>query len=48
MQVTPDMLQDGGRPVRIEALRAHDKTQNLGFIVRIHYADGHNYQLSAE
>ncbi len=47
-QVTPDMLMGSGKPVRIEALQAHDKSQHLGFIIRIHYAEGHDYQLSAE
>ena len=47
-EVTEDMLMDGGKPVRIEALRAHDQTQNLGFIIKIHYEDGHHYQLSAD
>ena len=47
-QVTQDMLMGDGSPVRIEALRAHDQSQLLGFIIRIHYADGHHYQLSQE
>lgn len=46
--VTQDMLMGGGKPVRIEALRARDQTQNLGFIIRIHYPEGHHYQLSAD
>jgi hypothetical protein len=47
-EVTEEMLMGGGKPVRIEALRAHDETQHLGFIIRIHYADGHHYQLSVD
>jgi len=47
-QVTPDMLKGSGAPVRIEALRGRDRSQNLGFIIRIHYAEGHEYQLSAD
>jgi len=47
-EVTQDMLMGGGKPVRIEALRAHDESQNLGFIIRIHYPEGHHYQLSAD
>ena len=47
-QVTPDMLKGSGKPVRIEALRSHDKNQLLGFIIKIHYAEGHEYQLSAD
>lgn len=47
-QVTPDMLRGSGKPVRIEALRGRDESQHLGFIIRIHYAEGHEYQLSAD
>ena len=47
-EVTPDMLRGSGKPVRIEALRGRDQSQNLGFILKIHYAEGHEYQLSAE
>ena len=47
-QVTQDMLRGSGKPVRIEALRGRDMSQNLGFIIRIHYAEGHEYQLSAD
>lgn len=47
-QVTPDMLKGSGEPVRIEALRGRDKSKNLGFIIKIHYAEGHEYQLSAD
>ncbi len=47
-EVTPDMLRGSGKPVMIEALRGRDQSQNLGFILKIHYAEGHEYQLSAE
>jgi hypothetical protein len=47
-QITPDMLGGGGKPVTIEAIRGRDKDQNLGFIIKIHYAEGHTYQLSAD
>ena len=47
-QITPDMLGGGGKPVRVEALRGRDRTQNRGFIMKIHYAEGHTYQLSAD
>lgn len=47
-EVTQDMLMGGGKPVRVEALRAHDEKQHLGFIIRIHYPEGHHYQLSAD
>ena len=47
-QVTPEMLMGGGQPVRIEAVRARDETRQLGFIIRIHYPEGHHYQLSED
>ena len=47
-QVTENMLRGSGKPVRIEALRGRDQSQNLGFIITIHYAEGHHYQLSAD
>ena len=47
-QVTQDMLMGDGSPVRIEAIRGRDESQLLGFIIKIHYADGHYYQLSEE
>lgn len=48
VEVTPDMLSGGGRPVRVEAARAWDKNENLGYIIRIHYPEGHHYQLSSD
>lgn len=47
-EVTQEMLMGSGGPVRIEALRAHDKNQHLGFVIRIHYPEGHYYQLSED
>ena len=47
-EVTQDMLSGGGKPVRIEAVRSWDKNANLGFIIRIHYPEGHHYQLSSD
>ncbi len=47
-EVTQEMLTGGGKPVRIEALRARDETAQLGFIIRIHYPEGHHYQLSGD
>jgi len=47
-EVTQDMLMGDGSPVRIEAIRGRDQNQLLGFIIRIHYADGHYYQLADE
>ena len=48
VEVTPDMLSGGGQPVRVEAARAWDKNENLGYIIRIHYPEGHHYQLSSD
>lgn len=47
-EVTQDMLMGDGSPVRIEAIRGRDQSQLLGFIIRIHYADGHYYQLGED
>ena len=47
-EVTQDMLSGGGKPVRIEAVRSWDKNEKLGFIIRIHYPEGHHYQLSSD
>ena len=47
-EVTQDMLMGDGSPVRIEAIRARDQSQLLGFVIRIHYADGHYYQLGED
>ena len=47
-EVTQDMLSGGGKPVRIEAARSWDKNEKLGYIIRIHYPEGHNYQLSSD
>ena len=48
VEVTQDMLSGGGKPVRVEAVRAWDKNEYLGYIVRIHYPEGHHYQLSTD
>ena len=32
--------------VRIDAIRGRDQSQLLGFVIRIHYSDGHYYQLA--
>lgn len=47
-EVTQDMLMGDGSPVRIEAIRGRDQRQLLGFVIRIHYADGHYYQLAED
>lgn len=44
--VTQEMLMGGGEPVSIEAILARDETQHLGFIIKIHYPEGHTYQLA--
>ncbi len=44
--VTQEMLMAAGESVNIDVILARDETQNLGFIIKIHYPDGHYYQLS--
>ena len=43
--VTQKLLLGDGQPVVVDAYPARDGTKNLGFIVRVTYADGHHYQL---
>ena len=47
-EVTQEMLSGSGKPVRVEAIRARDESQQLGFVIRIHYPEGHYYQLSTD
>lgn len=47
-RLTPSLLMDGGSRVRVDVILARDGTENLAFLYRIDYPDGHYYQLSAE
>ena len=47
-RLTPAMLMDGGAIVTVDAILARDGTENLAWLYRIDYPDGHSYQLSAE
>lgn len=44
--ISQAMLRGDGQQVTIEGLPARDGTENLGYILRITYEDGHFYQLS--
>jgi len=46
--LTSAMLKGDGGPVTVEALPARNGTANLGWVQKITYADGHDYQLSGE
>ena len=47
-RLTPELLMDGGSTVTVDAIKARDGTENLAWIYRIDYPDGHTYQLSGE
>jgi hypothetical protein len=47
-RITPDMLMDGGSVVTVDAIVARDGTENLAWLYRIDYPDGHSFQLSGE
>lgn len=47
-RITPDMLMDNGSVVTVDVILARDGTENLAWLYRIDYPDGHSYQLSAE
>ncbi len=46
--LTKAMLIGDGEPVTVRIHTARDGTSNLGYILKITYADGHFYQLSEE
>jgi hypothetical protein len=45
--LTKDLIIGDGSPVTAEVILARDGTQNLGWVTKLTYADGHFYQLSA-
>jgi hypothetical protein len=44
--ITSAMLMGDGATVTVDTILAHDGTQNLGWLLRIDYPDGHHYQLA--
>lgn len=44
--LTSALIMGDGAPVQIEGLRARGDAENLGYILKITYADGRYYQLS--
>jgi hypothetical protein len=45
--LTKDLLMGDGSPVTADVILARDGTQNLAWVIKLAYADGHYYQLSA-
>jgi hypothetical protein len=46
--VTKEMIIGGGMAVTADAYTARDGTRNLGWLLKLTYADGHYYQLAGE
>jgi len=46
--LTKDMIMGGGVAVTVDAYSARDGTQNLAWVLKLTYADGHYYQLAGE
>ena len=46
--LTKDMVIGGGMAVTVSAISARDGTQNLAWVLKLTYADGHYYQLAGE
>ena len=46
--LTKALLMGDGEPVTVRIHTARDGTSNLGYILKITYADGHYYQLGRE
>jgi hypothetical protein len=45
--LTKEMVMGDGSPVTAEVILARDGTQNLAWVTKLTYADGHYYQLAA-
>ena len=45
--LTKDLIMGDGSPVTADVILARDGTQNLAWVTKLAYADGHYYQLSA-
>jgi hypothetical protein len=46
--LTKDMIIGGGMAVTVDANPARDGTENLAWVVKLTYDDGHYYQLAGE
>ena len=46
--LTSRMLMGEGATVTVDSIQAHDGTENLAWLLRIDYPDGHHYQLAGE
>ena len=46
--LTKDMIIGGGVAVTVDAYLARDGTQNLAWVLKLTYDDGHYYQLAGE
>jgi hypothetical protein len=46
--LTKDMIIGGGMAVTVDAILARDGTQNLAWVLKLTYDDGHYYQLAGE
>lgn len=46
--LTKDMIMGGGMAVTVDAYSARDGTQNLAWVLKLTYDDGHYFQLAGE
>jgi hypothetical protein len=46
--LTKEMIMGDGSPVAADAILARDGTQNVAWVTKLTYADGHYYQLAGE
>jgi len=46
--LTKEMIMGDGSPVTADAIVSRDGTQNVAWVMKLTYADGHYYQLAGE
>jgi len=46
--ITKEMIMGDGSPVTADAILSRDGTQNVAWVMKLTYADGHYYQLAGE
>jgi len=46
--LTKEMIMGDGSPVTADAIPARDGSQNVAWVMKLTYADGHYYQLAGE